>query len=189
MSPTNTNLSPQDSITSLPQQEVPLLAAAARTRRWTFYSTPKTRRLKINNSSSLHHTLNFQNLAHGPRGSQAKFTLRTYKFQHDGSLVLLNIAGEGSEVLNPAFSRFHPRLNVVYTCTEDIEHNGVIIAYDIHSDGSLTEIGRIDAGGTSTCYLTIDREQSHLIACNYWDSTLVVIPISIEIHRTDSKCL
>ena len=139
---------------------------------------------------------NFNNLAHGPRGSEAKHTLRTYKFQHDGSLVLLNITGEGSEVLNPAFSRFHPRLNVVYTCTEDIENNGIIIAYDIHCDGSLTEIGRIDAGGTSTCYLTIDREQAHIIACNYWDSTLVVIPLSTEtgefigpIHNVyDPKC-
>ena len=139
---------------------------------------------------------NFNNLAHGPRGSQAKHTLRTYKFQHDGSLVLLNITGEGSEVLNPAFSRFHPRLNVVYTCTEDIENNGIIIAYDIHCDGSLTEIGRIDAGGTSTCYLTIDREQAHIIACNYWDSTLVIIPLSTEtgefigpIHNVyDPKC-
>ena len=98
--------------------------------------------------------------------------------------------------MNPAFSRFHPRLNVVYTCTEDIEHNGIIIAYDIHCDGSLTEIGRIDAGGTSTCYLTIDREQAHIIACNYWDSTLVVIPLSTEtgefigpIHNVyDPKC-
>ena len=72
------------------------------------------------------------------------------------------------------------RLNVVYTCTEDIEENGKILAYEVHPDGSLTEIGRIDAGGTSTCYLTIDREQRHLIAVNYWDSTLVVIPLSKE---------
>lgn len=78
-------------------------------------------------------------------------------------------------------SRFHTcRLNVVYTCTEDIEANGQILAYEVRSDGSLNEIGRIDAGGTSTCYLTIDREQRHLIAVNYWDSSLVVIPLSRE---------
>ena len=72
------------------------------------------------------------------------------------------------------------RLNVVYTCTEDVSKNGQILAYEIHPDGSLTEIGHIDAGGTSTCYLTIDREQRHLIAVNYWDSSLVVIPLSKE---------
>ena len=72
------------------------------------------------------------------------------------------------------------RLNVVYTCTEDIEANGMIYAYEIHSDGSLTEIGAVDAGGTSTCYLTISSDQRHLIAVNYWDSSLVVIPLSKE---------
>ena len=52
---------------------------------------------------------NFDKLAHGPRGNTAKHTLRTYKFSDDGSLVLLHIAGDGESVLNPAFSRFHPR--------------------------------------------------------------------------------
>lgn len=122
----------------------------------------------------------FDKLAHGPRGHIAKHTLRVYKFLPDGSLVLLHITGEGARVINPAFSRFHPRLNVVYTCTENIEENGQILAYELHSDGSLTEIGRVDAGGTSTCYLTIDREHRHLIAVNYWDSSLVVIPLSRE---------
>ena len=162
----------------------------------------------------------FDKLAHGPRGHNAKHTLRTYRFLPDGGLVLLHIGGEGSNVINPAFSRFHPRcvrewhaplysifrhrssshhrrffssrhplffslltfsrLNVVYTCTEDIEENGQILAYEVHHDGSLTEMCRIDAGGTSTCYLTIDRDHRHLIAVNYWDSTLVVIPLSRE---------
>lgn len=122
----------------------------------------------------------FDKLAHGPRGQSAKHTLRTYRFLPDGGLVLLNVSGEGSNVINPAFSRFHPRLNVVYTCTEDIEESGQILAYEVHNDGSLTEMCRIDAGGTSTCYLTIDREHRHLLAVNYWDSTLVVIPLSRE---------
>eukprot|EP00571_Detonula_confervacea_P011314 CAMPEP_0172298934 /NCGR_PEP_ID=MMETSP1058-20130122/1355_1 /TAXON_ID=83371 /ORGANISM="Detonula confervacea, Strain CCMP 353" /LENGTH=542 /DNA_ID=CAMNT_0013008229 /DNA_START=109 /DNA_END=1737 /DNA_ORIENTATION=- len=122
----------------------------------------------------------FDKLAHGPRGHTAKHTLRVYRFFTDGSLVLLHMAGEGSNVINPAFSRFHPRLNVVYTCTENIEENGQILAYEIHGDGSLTEIGHVDAGGLSTCYLTIDREQRHLIAVNYWDSSLVVIPLCKE---------
>eukprot|EP01082_Thalassiosira_pseudonana_P008954 g7914.t1 g7914 contig26:556548-558268(+) len=122
----------------------------------------------------------FDKLAHGPRGHSAKHTLRVYKFDTDGSLVLLHVAGEGALVINPAFSRFHPRLNVVYTCTEDIEENGQILAYEINTDGSLVEIGRVDAGGTSTCYITIDKDQKHLIAVNYWDSSLVVIPLSKE---------
>lgn len=52
----------------------------------------------------------FDKLAHGPRGHAAKYTLRVYGFDAAGSsLVLLHVAGEGSTVINPAFSRFHPR--------------------------------------------------------------------------------
>lgn len=82
-------------------------------------------------------------------------------------------------ILNPAFSRYHPRLpGVVYTCTEDIEQNGQIYCYKLGPQGELTLMGDpVDAGGTSTCYLTIDRAQRNLLAVNYWDSTLTVIPL------------
>ena len=40
----------------------------------------------------------------------AKYTLRVYGMDCvGGSLVLLHVAGMGGEVVNPAFSRFHPR--------------------------------------------------------------------------------
>jgi len=95
-------------------------------------------------------------------------------------MVLLNITGDSKEVLNPAFSRYHPRLNVIYTCTEDIENEGQIIAYKVDKSGDLTKISQLSAGGTSTCYITIDRAQRNLLAVNYWNSTLVVIPLSPE---------
>eukprot|EP00557_Chaetoceros_sp_GSL56_P007591 CAMPEP_0176499530 /NCGR_PEP_ID=MMETSP0200_2-20121128/12979_1 /TAXON_ID=947934 /ORGANISM="Chaetoceros sp., Strain GSL56" /LENGTH=499 /DNA_ID=CAMNT_0017897961 /DNA_START=246 /DNA_END=1745 /DNA_ORIENTATION=+ len=124
---------------------------------------------------------NFDKLAHGPRGTKASHCLYVYRFHPtDGSMVLLNIAGDSKEVVNPAFSRFHPRLNVLYTCTEDIEENGKILAYEIGVDGELHKMGSVDAGGTSTCYLTIDRDQKNLLAVNYWDSTIVTIPLSTE---------
>jgi 6-phosphogluconolactonase (cycloisomerase 2 family) len=123
----------------------------------------------------------FDKLAHGPRGTAARHPLYVFKFEpSDGSMTLLNIAGDAKDVVNPAFSRFHPRLNVMYTCTEDIEENGIIIAYEIGSEGSMIEIGRVDAGGTSTCYLTLDRDEKNLLAVNYWDSTIVTIPLSTE---------
>ena len=121
----------------------------------------------------------FDKLAHGPRGTVAKHPLYVYRFHpSDGTLVLLNIHGDSSQVINPAFSRYHPNLNVVYTCTEDIEQNGKIFAYQIGPNGELTQFGEaIDAGGTSTCYLTIDKESKHMLCVNYWDSTLGVIPM------------
>lgn len=69
----------------------------------------------------------------------------------------------------------------MYTCTEDIENNGMIFAYSIEQDGTLTQLGEpVDAGGTSTCYLTIDKAGKNMLCVNYWDSTLGVIPISTE---------
>jgi 6-phosphogluconolactonase len=103
-----------------------------------------------------------------------------YRFHpSDGSLTLLNIQGDPKEgMVNPAFSRFHPRLNVVYTCTEDIETNGKIFAYQVSPQGELTPLGPpVDAGGTSTCYLTVDQAQENMLAVNYWNSTLAIIPL------------
>jgi len=123
----------------------------------------------------------FDRLAHGPRGTEAENSIYIYRFNPtDGSMVLMNINGDKKELINPSFSRFHPRLNLIYTCTEDITENGKIICYAIGSNGNLTKISEVDAGGTSTCYLTIDDAHKHLLAVNYWDSTLVVIPISEE---------
>ena len=61
-----------------------------------------------------------------------------YRFHpSDGSLVLLNIQGDAREVANPAFSRHHPRLNVVYTCTEDCHENikPIFKVYTLAQDG------------------------------------------------------
>lgn len=125
---------------------------------------------------------NFDKLAHGPRGTAATKSIYVYRFHpSDGSLVLLNVTGDPTLVVNPAFARYHPRLNVVYTCTEDIDDNGRIFAYSVGASGALTQLGEaVDAGGTSTCYLTLDREQKNLLAVNYWDSTLAVIPVNKE---------
>jgi len=107
---------------------------------------------------SLYHS-DFDRLAHGPRGTTAQHPVAVYRFHpHDGSLVLLNLTGSPETTVNPAFSRHHPYLNVVYTCTEDIERNGVIFAYRVGPNGELTQLGEpVNAGGTSTCYLTIDK--------------------------------
>ena len=68
----------------------------------------------------------------------------------------------------------------MYTCTEDVEENGRIIAYSIDQKGFLRKIDEADAGGKSTCYITIDHEAKNILICNYWDSTLSVIPLSRE---------
>ena len=46
----------------------------------------------------------FSNLAHGPRGTEATRSMRSYRLNiSDGSLTLLSVTGEGA-IHNPAFS-------------------------------------------------------------------------------------
>jgi 6-phosphogluconolactonase (cycloisomerase 2 family) len=91
-------------------------------------------------------------------------------------LTLLTIHGD---VLNPAFMRYHPEKNVLYTCTESIHENGEVVCYSVSpTTGQLRELSRQNAGGTSTCYLTIDKEKENMLLVNYWDSSLGVLPLT-----------
>ena len=61
-------------------------------------------------------------------------------------------------VMNPAFTRIHPTRNVIYSCTESVQDNGAIVAWNLcPSTGRLTFMSAADAHGTSTCYITIDK--------------------------------
>lgn len=46
------------------------------------------------------------------------------------------------------------------------------------SDGSLTELSRVNAGGRSTCYLNVHG--SHMTAINYWDAIVALLPMDSE---------
>merc|ERR1719486_1252424 len=80
--------------------------------------------------------------------------------------------------MNPAFFRMHPQRNVVYGVTESIEEPGEVIAFELDTvTGAVELVGRESAGGSSTCYLTVDRDEKHLLMVNYWDSTMGVMPM------------
>lgn len=121
----------------------------------------------------------FDNLAHGPRGTEAKHSLYTFRLDpNDGQMVLLSVVG--GKVMNPAFSRFHPTKNVLYTCTESVAENGEVISWEVHPNGKLTKMGSFDAGGTSTCYITIDNAAENMLLVNYWDATIPVLKLDQE---------
>jgi len=120
----------------------------------------------------------FDNLAHGPKGKEGKRSLYTFRLDpNDGQMVLVSVSME--EVMNPAFSRFHRQLNILYTCTESVAENGQIDTWSIcPRSGQLNRISRFDAQGTSTCYLTMDRENRNLLVVNYWDASIGVFGLS-----------
>jgi len=118
----------------------------------------------------------FDNLAHGPKGTEAKHSVYTFWLDpNDGQMVLLSVAKE--QVMNPAFSRFHPTKNILYMCTESVAQNGQIVVWDVHANGKLTMKDSFDAGGTSTCYITLDQAARNMLIVNYWDATIPVLQL------------
>jgi len=120
----------------------------------------------------------FDNLAHGPRGTEAKNAMYSFRLDsNDGQLLLLSVDQEPA--MNPAFSRYNPYTNMLYACTESVAENGQVITWEVdHATGKLTRRGSYDAEGTSTCYITIDKDRRNLLVVNYWDATLKVIRLN-----------
>ena len=120
---------------------------------------------------------NFDNLAHGPTGTEARHSMRTFELDVvTGNLTLVSI---NNDAMNPAFSRFHPNLNNLYVCTESIVDDGEVYTYDLHPrTGALTFRSKQSAGGKSTCYITIDRSLRNMLLVNYWDSTLTTLELN-----------
>mmetsp|Transcript_21764 Transcript_21764/g.66058 ORF Transcript_21764/g.66058 Transcript_21764/m.66058 type:complete len:403 (+) Transcript_21764:537-1745(+) len=81
---------------------------------------------------------------------------------------------------NPAFLRHHPSKPLIYVATETITEPGDIItlAYDPTAGPSLRQTGVQSAHGASTCYLTLTSptDKQWMLAVNYWDSVISVLP-------------
>jgi len=122
----------------------------------------------------------FDNLAHGPRGTEATHSLYTYHMDtNDGQMVLLSVTKDA--VMNPAFSRFHPKKNVLYTCTESVAEQGEIVSWNVDPrSGALKRISSCSAGGTSTCYITLDKDCENMLVVNYWNATIGVFGLDTQ---------
>lgn len=102
------------------------------------------------------------------------------------NITALTLTSVVPGVENPAFSRYHPSKNIFYTATESILQNGTVVTYkacvriskscaicsitfQVNPDsGIFEEVDRLDAGGSSTCYLTVDRNERNMLFVNYW---------------------
>ena len=105
----------------------------------------------------------------------------------DGQMTLLSVNADDKTTVNPAFSRVHPTKNILYACTESVETNGEVLTWKVNpKTGMLNLIGRADACGTSTCYITLDRQAKRALIVNYWNSTIVVLTILPKIGAISS---
>jgi len=94
-------------------------------------------------------------------------------------MVLLSVCEE--PCMNPAFSRFHPRKNVLYTCTESVAEHGEIDSWQVDpKTGQLSKLHSCNAGGTSTCYIFLDKACKNMLVVNYWNATIGVFGLDEE---------
>jgi len=119
----------------------------------------------------------FESLAHRPKGTPASHSLYVYHMDiHDGTMTLLTVDAQSK---NPAFSRYNSETKMLYTCTEFLKKNGELYAFKVNPDtGALTLASVQDAKGTSTCYITFDKEKKNMCLVNYWDSSLTTLPMA-----------
>lgn len=90
-----------------------------------------------------------------------------------------------AENVNPAFLAIHPNHRFLYAVTEDplslgpnFDHSSYVTAYSIDSaSGKLHSLNTLTTGGTSTCYLSIDKTGHYLMFANFGSSSVTILRI------------
>jgi 6-phosphogluconolactonase (cycloisomerase 2 family) len=116
-------------------------------------------------------------LAHDPMGAPSAHGIHT--FHLCGSTGTLEAVGVVDiDRPNPAFILKHPSLPIAYTSSECILTDGTVTTLRVEEDGTFTPVSTHGAGGKSTCYLTLMPGEKHLMATNYWDAKLALLPLA-----------
>ena len=91
-----------------------------------------------------------------------------------------------ADIVNPAFLAVHPNRRFLYAATEDplslgpnFDHASYVSAFEIdRNTGKLRPINTMPTGGTSTCYLSIDKTGRYLLFANFGSSSVTVLRIN-----------
>lgn len=90
-----------------------------------------------------------------------------------------------AEIVNPAFVVIHPNHRFLYAVTEDpqslgpeFDHASYVSAFAIDPlNGKLRLLNTLPTGGTSTCYISMDKSGRYALMANFGDSTVTVLRI------------
>jgi len=103
-----------------------------------------------------------------------------YKFNaNDGSLHFLNTT---EDVKNPSYLAIDPKRNLLIAVNETEEFegkkSGAVTSFSINSsNGSLQKLSQVASGGSSPCYVSINKNGSHAFVANYSGGNVAVFPI------------
>ena len=90
-----------------------------------------------------------------------------------------------AEIVNPAFLAVHPNQRFLYVATEDplslgpdFDHASYVSAFAIDpKSGKLHRLNTLPTGGTSTCYLSLDKTGHYVLMANFGSSSVTVLRI------------
>jgi 6-phosphogluconolactonase len=91
-----------------------------------------------------------------------------------------------AEIVNPAFLAVHPNGRFLYAATEDpqslgpdFDHASYVSAFSMDpSDGKLRLLNTLPTGGTSTCYISLDKTGRFLLMANFGSGSVSVLRIN-----------
>mmetsp|Transcript_24121 Transcript_24121/g.29226 ORF Transcript_24121/g.29226 Transcript_24121/m.29226 type:complete len:420 (-) Transcript_24121:89-1348(-) len=113
-------------------------------------------------------------LAHTPKGEHGQGVYALRLDAQTGNLTKLSTTSLGPNV---AFLVKHPTLEKLYATTECIHEDGEVLTLELDERAQLNVTGRQSAGGKSTCYINLQTSPNHMIAVNYWDAKVSVLPV------------
>ena len=90
-----------------------------------------------------------------------------------------------AEIVNPAFLAIHPNHRFLYAVSEDpqslgpeFDHASYVSSFAIDpANGKLRLLNSLPTGGTSTCYISLDKSGRYALMANFGDSTVTVLRI------------
>jgi 6-phosphogluconolactonase len=118
-----------------------------------------------------------------PAGSSQSKGIYVSRFQPaTGALSKPELA---AEIVNPAFLAVHPNGRFLYVVTEDpqslgpdFDHASYVSAFAIDPDGKLRLLNTLPTGGTSTCYISLDKTGRFLLMANFGSASVSVLRIN-----------
>lgn len=91
-----------------------------------------------------------------------------------------------AEIVNPSFLTISPNHEFLYAVSEDplslgppLDHASYVTGFSIdHATGKLRLINTIPTGGTSTCYLSMDKTGRYVLLANFGSGSISVVQVN-----------
>jgi 6-phosphogluconolactonase len=112
-----------------------------------------------------------------------------YNYRFDSNTGKLTLIGMAAELPNPSFLASDPQHRFLYAVTEMgnepgadcYDKNGFLSSYSIdRKSGALTFLNKVDAGGSASCHLVVDKTGKMLFVANYWSGNVASFAIKAD---------